>query len=107
MPPEEIDEFEIIVGHPSEFGKRYGVRIMYLQEHGRFGRLRATKNRAKDTWRFVPDNVMAFEIDEEFGEHPIEVDATDMDITEAKSVGGLRQVWIRKSHVAKSVSTPR
>jgi hypothetical protein len=71
---EDVDSFEIVVATPSSTGFKYGIRILYLQDPGRLGRLRVKLNRETDTWRFEPENIMVFEIQEASKVKAIEIE---------------------------------
>jgi hypothetical protein len=61
---DDVDSFEIVVSNPADMTGKFGIRVLYLEEPGQLGRLRASKDKAKNAWRFQPENVMAFEIDD-------------------------------------------
>jgi hypothetical protein len=61
---DDIDSFEIVVSNPGDMTGKFGIRVLYLEEPGQLGRLRVSRDKANDAWRFQPENVMAFEIND-------------------------------------------
>jgi hypothetical protein len=62
---DSIDSFEITVSNPADMSGRFGIRVLYLEEPGQLGRLRVSRDKARDAWRFQPENVMVFEINDD------------------------------------------
>ncbi|KAF2672220.1 hypothetical protein BT63DRAFT_191683 [Microthyrium microscopicum] len=64
---QEVEHFEIIAADPGEMSGRFGIRVLYLQEQGRLGKLKISRNKIRNTWRFVPENIMVMEIEADSG----------------------------------------
>jgi hypothetical protein len=62
---DDIDSFELVVSNPADMTGKFGIRVLYLEEPGQLGRLRVSRDKAKDAWRFQPENVMVFEINDD------------------------------------------
>jgi hypothetical protein len=62
---DSINSFEITVSNPADMTGMFGIRVLYLEEPGQLGRLRVTRDEARDAWIFQPENVMAFEISDD------------------------------------------
>jgi hypothetical protein len=71
---EDVDSFELVVAAPTKMGSRYGIRVIYLQDPGRLGRLRVRLDRKTNIWRFEPENIVAFEVQEAPKLNAIEID---------------------------------
>jgi len=70
----DVDEFELVVADAGDMGGRFGVRVIYIQEQGKLGSLKVKYDKERDLWRFVPKNIMAFEIPDDESMAKIEVE---------------------------------
>jgi hypothetical protein len=60
----KIDDFEILVSNPGATGSKFGVRVLYLEDPGQLGKLRVSINRDTGVWRFEPENIIVFEVED-------------------------------------------
>jgi hypothetical protein len=81
--PDELDSFEIVVADPFSTFYKFGVRVLYLQEPGQIGRLRVRMDKKANTWRFEPENIMMFEIEENSSISIVEIDDPYVDSVKA------------------------
>jgi hypothetical protein len=70
----DVKEFELVVADPGDMSGRFGVRVMYLQQQGSMGSLKVSFDKDRDLWRFVPKNIMAFEIPDDDVMANVEID---------------------------------
>lgn len=71
---DDLESFEIVIADPFSTWYKFGVRVLYLQEPGRLGRLKISLNKKTNAWRIVTENVMIFEIAEDSPIAEIEID---------------------------------
>ena len=83
---DQLDNFEIVVADPFSTFYKFGVRVLYLQEPGQLGRMRVRLNKKTNTWRFEPENIMMFEIEESAVISSVEIDDPYMNSVQAFTI---------------------
>jgi len=62
-PSINLTDFELVVANPGDMGSKAGVTVLYLEDPGQLGKLRASADRTKADWKFQTGNILAFQLE--------------------------------------------
>ncbi|KAF3041502.1 hypothetical protein E8E12_002772 [Didymella heteroderae] len=75
--PRQLDKFNIVVGDPGDMGSKGGVRVMQLEDPGRYGKVHVRGRRLKTS------NVLSMQFGPPFWKDTVIVDGQTLDLASA------------------------
>jgi predicted esterase len=66
-PSKSLTSFDFVVANPGDTGSKGGVEVLYLDDPGQIGKIRASVDDRRAVWSLTTGNVLAFKLDDKKG----------------------------------------